>query len=101
MPTSNWLTGANNYTVTFPAGGLPPVQLFWSITLYGLPDRLLVANPIDRYSIGDRTEGLRLRRRRVADPVFPARRAIDAGCASELAANPDRRLDRDIPALRP
>ncbi len=54
----NWLTGANNYTVTFPAGGLPPVQLFWSITLYDLPNRLLVANPLDRYSIGDRTKGL-------------------------------------------
>jgi hypothetical protein len=26
--------------------------------MYGLPDRFLVDNPIDRYSIGDRTEGL-------------------------------------------
>lgn len=33
-------------------------QFFWSATLYGLPERLLVDNPIDRYSIGDRTPGL-------------------------------------------
>jgi hypothetical protein len=34
------------------------VTEFWSITMYSLPDRLLVANPINRYSIGDRTDGL-------------------------------------------
>ena len=49
-----------NYTLTFPAGGLPPVKNggFWSITMYRMPQKLLVHNPIDRYSIGDRTEGL-------------------------------------------
>ena len=37
----------------------PPVDVFWSLTMYDLPDFYLVANPIDRYSIGDRTPGLR------------------------------------------
>ena len=37
----------------------PPVDAFWSLTMYDLPDFYLVANPIDRYSIGDRTPGLR------------------------------------------
>ena len=36
----------------------PPVGAFWSVTMYDLPDFYLVANPIDRYSIGDRTPGL-------------------------------------------
>jgi hypothetical protein len=37
---------------------LPPVKFFWSLALYTFPDRLLCANSIDRYSIGDRTKGL-------------------------------------------
>jgi hypothetical protein len=42
----------------FEPDALPPCNEFWSITMYGLPDRLLVGNPINRYSVGDRTEGL-------------------------------------------
>ena len=45
------LTGANSYTLTFPAGGLPPVNAFWSVTMYRLPESLLVDNPIGRYVI--------------------------------------------------
>jgi hypothetical protein len=37
----------------------PPVDAFWSLTMYDVPDFYLVANPIDRYSIGDRTPGLK------------------------------------------
>ncbi|MEM7283695.1 MAG: DUF1214 domain-containing protein [Pseudomonadota bacterium] len=47
------------YTVTFEAGNLPPVKYFWSYTMYSLPERLLVDNPIDRYSIGSSTPGLK------------------------------------------
>jgi hypothetical protein len=47
------------YTYTFAKDQLPPVRFFWSLTMYDLKTRLLVANPIDRYSIGDRTEGLK------------------------------------------
>ena len=36
----------------------PPVEAFWSLTMYRPPEFYLVANPIDRYSIGDRTPGL-------------------------------------------
>ena len=35
----------------------PPVDAFWSLTMYDVADFYLVANPIDRYSIGDRTPG--------------------------------------------
>ena len=45
------LTGANSYTLTFPAGGLPPANAFWSVTMYKMPDSLLVDNPINRYVI--------------------------------------------------
>jgi hypothetical protein len=45
------LSGANNYTLTFPAGQLPPVNSFWSVTMYKMPESLLVDNPIDRYLI--------------------------------------------------
>jgi hypothetical protein len=45
------LTGANNYTLTFAPRQLPPVNAFWSVTMYKLPESLLVANPINRYLI--------------------------------------------------
>ncbi|MFZ0254976.1 MAG: DUF1254 domain-containing protein [Gammaproteobacteria bacterium] len=45
------LSGANSYTLRFAAGQLPPVHAFWSLTMYDLPQSLLVANPINRYLI--------------------------------------------------
>ncbi|MGN6426170.1 MAG: DUF1254 domain-containing protein [Leifsonia sp.] len=36
----------------------PPVDAFWSLTMYDLPHYFLVANPIGRYSLGDRTRGI-------------------------------------------
>ncbi len=51
------LTGARSYTLRFDE--LPPVDAFWSLTMYDTPDYFLVDNPIDRYSVGDRTPGLR------------------------------------------
>ncbi len=51
------LDGRNRYTLTLDQA--PPVDAFWSITMYDLPNFYLVANPIGRYSIGDRTPGLR------------------------------------------
>jgi hypothetical protein len=41
----------NRYRLTFAAGQLPPVNAFWSVTMYALPSQLLVKNPIDRYLI--------------------------------------------------
>jgi hypothetical protein len=53
------LDGSRKWVLRFAPGQLPPVNEFWSITMYSLPDRFLVANPINRYSIGDRTPGLK------------------------------------------
>ncbi len=41
----------NRYTLTFPAGQLPPANAFWSVTMYDGKTQLLVANPINRYLI--------------------------------------------------
>jgi hypothetical protein len=45
------LNGASRYTLRFAPGQLPPVNAFWSLTMYDLPASLLVANPINRYLI--------------------------------------------------
>lgn len=41
----------HDYTLTFPAGDLPPVNAFWSVTMYDGKTQLLIQNPIDRYLI--------------------------------------------------
>jgi hypothetical protein len=45
------LDGTNSYTVHFAPGQLPPVNAFWSLTMYDEPQSLLVANPLNRYLI--------------------------------------------------
>ena len=51
------LNGASRYELHFDTA--PPVGAFWSVTMYDTPEFFLVKNPIGRYSIGDRTPGLR------------------------------------------
>jgi len=41
----------HNYTLTFPAGQLPPVNAFWSVTMYDGKTQLLIENPINRYLV--------------------------------------------------
>ena len=41
----------HDYTLTFPAGQLPPVNAFWSVTMYDGKSQLLIKNPINRYLI--------------------------------------------------
>ncbi len=45
----------HEYIMRFEKDELPQVNAFWSMTLYSVPDQLMVANQIDRYSIGDRS----------------------------------------------
>jgi hypothetical protein len=47
------LNGAMRYRMHFDASSLPPVQAFWSVTAYD-KDGYFIANPINRYAIGDR-----------------------------------------------
>lgn len=41
----------HNYTITFDAGQFPPVNAFWSVTMYDGKTQLLIENSIDRYLI--------------------------------------------------
>ncbi len=41
----------SRYTMTFQAGELPPVNAFWSVTIYDAGTQLLIENPINRYLI--------------------------------------------------
>jgi hypothetical protein len=50
--TGETLDGSkHNYTLTFPVGQLPPVNAFWSVTMYDGNSQLLIKNPINRYLI--------------------------------------------------
>lgn len=53
------LNGDHNYVVHFDKENIPPVDAFWSISIYNATNYLFVSNPINRYSIGDQTTGLR------------------------------------------
>lgn len=47
--------GANRYVMRFPKGQLPPVEGFWSLTMYD-DGYFFVDNPLDRYSISPRQD---------------------------------------------
>ena len=52
--TGEPLDASHQYTLQFDSDQLPPVNAFWSLTMYD-PDSYLVANPINRYALGDRS----------------------------------------------
>jgi hypothetical protein len=47
------LNGDNDYVLHFNKDELPPVDAFWSVTMYDA-DGFQAANPINRFAIGDR-----------------------------------------------
>ncbi len=57
--TSQRLNGAQAYTVTFPAGQTPPVDGFWSLTLYN-QEHLFAPNSLGRYSLGTKSKSMKL-----------------------------------------
>jgi hypothetical protein len=48
------LSGAHDYIMHYPPGGLPPNNAFWSLTMGDAKNRF-VPNPLDRYSVSDRS----------------------------------------------
>jgi hypothetical protein len=51
---SHDLSGEHDYIMRFPAGGLPPNNAFWSLTMGDAKNRF-VGNSINRYSVSDRS----------------------------------------------
>lgn len=51
----NPLDGANRYVLHFAKEELPPVDAFWSVTMYDA-EGFQVANPLNRFAIGDRDD---------------------------------------------
>ncbi len=51
------LNGGHSYAITYPAGQLPPVKGFWSITLYN-KFHFFEPNPLGRYSLGTKNKDL-------------------------------------------
>ena len=48
------LSGQHDYLMHFPAGQLPPNSAFWSLTMGDVQNHF-VPNPINRYSVSDRS----------------------------------------------
>jgi len=57
--TGESLDGSKSYSITFPNGGLPPVEGFWSLTLYN-DKHLFHPNDLKRYSLGTKNKNLKL-----------------------------------------
>jgi hypothetical protein len=53
------LSNANRYTVTFAKDGTPPVNGFWSLSIYN-QHHFFIANPINRFSVGTKNKDLKL-----------------------------------------
>jgi len=51
------LNSKNRYKIQFNKENLPKANAFWSLTMYDMTNNL-TPNPINRYSLGDRSEGL-------------------------------------------
>ena len=74
------LTGENAYTIKFASP--PPVDAFWSLTVYNAGDKLLVDNPIGRYKVGSGHAGTR-DRARTARSRFPCATPLRTGDAAK------------------
>jgi hypothetical protein len=52
------LNNSNRYTVTFAKDGTPPVNGFWSLSIYN-EHHFFIANPINRFSVGTKNKDLK------------------------------------------
>lgn len=81
-PEGRVFDGEGPWRLKFAAGTLPPVDAFWSLTMYEAQADgafFLTDNPIGRYTIGDRTPGL----------VYDADGGLEI-CIARTSPGPDR-----------
>jgi hypothetical protein len=71
----------NNYSLTFPTGQFPPVNAFWSVTMYDGKTQLLIENPINRYLINS--------------PMLPAMKMNPNGSLTLYIQNKSPGADKD------
>ncbi|MDW3688419.1 DUF1254 domain-containing protein [Cupriavidus sp. CV2] len=81
------LNGANRYVLHFNKGQMPPSEAFWSLTLYN-DKQAFVANPLNRYAVGDR-DRLRYNRDGSLDIYIQNARPAGKRVANWLPAPPD------------
>ena len=87
-PDGAVLSGEKRYRIRFAAGQLPPVDAFWSIGIYD-KSFFMFDNPIGRYSLTDRTEGLRFGPGGSLDVLIQHEQPAE-GPSNWLPAPPDR-----------
>ena len=76
----------HNYSLTFAKGQFPPVNAFWSVTMYDGKSQLLIENPINRYLINSpMLSAMTEESRWLADDLHPEQVA-GQGQGSQLAA---------------
>lgn len=71
----------HSYTLTFPPGQRPPVNAFWSLTMYDGKSQLLIENPINRYLINS--------------PMLPAMKANADGSLTLYIQNKSPGADKE------
>jgi hypothetical protein len=76
------LNSANRYSVTFAKDATPPVNGFWSLSIYN-EHHFFVANPIKRFSVGTKNKDLK----RAADGSLTIHVQADAPSAPDQRAN--------------
>lgn len=94
----NPLDGGSSHVMHFDADSLPPVDAFWSVTMYDAQG-FQAANPISRFAIGDRDPPA-VQPRRIARSAHPGRQP-GRRQGGQLAARPGRTAGSDDAAVLP
>ena len=95
--TGKPLDGANNYMLHFDKGATPPVNAFWSVTLYDA-EGFQVANSLNRFAVSSWMP-FKIQCGRLARPLFPERQPR-RGQGGQLAAGAEGPVQPDDAALR-